>query len=293
MAGETEVTESLLTTMWNQMDLSWISLIKIGVIIVLCWLLMGGVRSLRGRVLKRLKEAEKAARINRNTSGFLRTLIPVGATILKGAILFFGFLMCLSALHISVSPFMYVLGFAGMGISLGAQDTFADIIRGILTLIEGQISVGDLLTINGSTGYAKELGIRKLVLIHFDGSVETFPYSKIETIQNFSVGPTTMEAEFLLASTSSVDTFEKIVLDVFKRLQEEPEWKSFFIKETQKAPSIEYERIAHSGLSVKVSLTTKSDPDGDFANVFKRKTIPLLQEAGLLNPHRPLPSKEG
>lgn len=278
----TQVPDSLLTALWNQMDLSWVAILKIGLICVLCWLILGLVKRVRNRIAARVEASEESGKINRSSASVLLTLVPIGASIAKGLVIFFTVLMCLAVLNVSVSPFVYLLGFASMGISLGAQDTFSDIIRGVLTLVEGKISLGDLLCINGAVGHAQELGIRQLTLRHLDGSIEDFPYSKVETIRNFSVGPTTMESVFKISSGSDIVAFEKIAKDVFMDMRHSEDWKSYFIDESQEAPEVEFCGVENSGLSLKISITTRCDPDGCFVNEFNRRMIKPLQEAGML-----------
>lgn len=47
-----------------------------------------------------------------------------------------------------------------VGVGLGLQQTFNDLISGIILLIEGTIEVGDILELNGQVGVVTKIGIR-------------------------------------------------------------------------------------------------------------------------------------
>lgn len=282
MPGETNIDESVARTLWEQMDLSWWACCKFGVIILLCWALLMLLKRARQKLIHHIEEQEGRKEIPHNNASALKTIIPLGASVLKCLCIFVCVLMGLSVLHISVSPFVYLLGFASMGISLGAQDTFADIIKGILTLLEGKIAVGDTLIINGSKGRVREIGIRQLILGHPDGSIEVFPYSKIGTVQNFSKAPTTMMATFKLSPSADTREFEAIVLDVLKELRENPLWKPYFLAKKSDHPDIFYDEISNRNLLIEIRLTIKNDPGKNFVSEFNRRMIAPLQKAQML-----------
>lgn len=284
MAAEVNSDDSFMGALLTQMDLSWGSCLKLALIVVGCWFAINFVKRFGQKLLTRVEDLVEKGTLPRNSAGTLKTIIPLGISAAKVLLIFVGVLMGLAVLNVSVSPFVYFLGFASMGISLGAQDTFADIIKGILTLIDGQISVGDTLSVNGSHGRITELGIRQLVLTHSDGSIEIFPYSKIETIQNFSRSPTTMETAFKLASSSSTDTFERLTAAVIKELQKDPDWKDYFLEEFGATPSLQFTQVGHKHVRVEVSLTIKNDPAGDFASEFNRRMLKALQKAQMVVP---------
>ena len=76
--------------------------------------------------------------------------LPIPATglaygILKGVIFVLGFLIILSDLGISITPFITALGVGGLAVALALQDTLANLFAGIHILFEKTVRVGDFI----------------------------------------------------------------------------------------------------------------------------------------------------
>ena len=79
-----------------------------------------------------------------------RSNLPIPATglaygILKGVIFVLGFLIILSDLGISITPFITALGVGGLAVALALQDTLANLFAGIHILFEKTVRVGDFI----------------------------------------------------------------------------------------------------------------------------------------------------
>ena len=100
-----------------------------------------------------------------------------------------GFLALLYILYtFGVNP-MPVLGSAavlGVGIGLGAQSIFKDMINGIFILVEDQYNVGEVVKIAGLQGTVEDLSLRVTTLRDGGGTLYTIPNSQIATVSNLS-----------------------------------------------------------------------------------------------------------
>lgn len=67
------------------------------------------------------------------------------------------------------------LGIGGMAIAFAAQDAVANIIAGIMLLVQKPFRTGDWICINGNTGAVHHIGLRCTVLEEFGGEHLTFP----------------------------------------------------------------------------------------------------------------------
>jgi small conductance mechanosensitive channel len=74
----------------------------------------------------------------------------------------------------------------GVGIGLGAQSLFKDIINGIFILVENQYNVGDTVKLASLTGTVEDLSLRLTTLRDPDGSLYFIPNSQIATVANYS-----------------------------------------------------------------------------------------------------------
>lgn len=108
--------------------------------------------------------------------------------LLKYVIYVAAFIIALEALGINMT---LVLGGAAallVGIGLGLQQTFNDFISGIVLLFERTISVGDVVTINGSFGTIHRIGMRSSIVQTRDNMTIVVPNSRLvnDVVNNWS-----------------------------------------------------------------------------------------------------------
>jgi small-conductance mechanosensitive channel len=123
---------------------------------------------------------------NAQRSAQLRTMASILRATSYALIGFYLLTQILSALGVSLGPFIASAGVIGLGISFGAQSIFKDMLTGIFILIENQYSVGDLIKIAGLTGTVEDLSLRVTKLRDNDGTVYIVPNSQITTVSNLS-----------------------------------------------------------------------------------------------------------
>lgn len=76
------------------------------------------------------------------------------------------------------------------GIALGMQNTFADLVGGIILLIEGKVEVGDVVIVDEMVGTIKTIGLRTSQIETLDNIMKIVPNSKLvsENVTNWSSG---------------------------------------------------------------------------------------------------------
>lgn len=94
--------------------------------------------------------------------------------------------MALSVFGVNVTSLLAVAGVGGVAISFGAQTLVKDIISGMFIWVEGNIAVGDMVTINGLTGTVEKVAIRTTTLREFNGNICVIPNGDIRTVTNMS-----------------------------------------------------------------------------------------------------------
>ena len=139
-----------------------------------------------GLFVKRLHRHADRLVANHQRAGQLRTMAAILRATSFGIAGFYLLTQILSALGVSLGPFIASAGVIGLGISFGAQSIFKDMLTGIFILIENQYSVGDIIRIAGLTGTVEDLTLRVTKLRDSDGTVHIVPNSQITTVSNLS-----------------------------------------------------------------------------------------------------------
>jgi small-conductance mechanosensitive channel len=149
-------------------------------------------------------------------------------------------------------------------------------------LIEGKILPGQYLAINKSLGYVESLTIRQITLRHCDGSIEYFPFSKINTIQNFSCGYNVVTSTFAIDPKTDMQKFSALAKSVFKSMVVDKRWGKYIIEEKHNPLNIEILSIGSLCINVVVRIKIKVDTTNSFANEYSFRMLNKLQQTNFL-----------
>jgi len=116
----------------------------------------------------------------------LRTVAAILRATAYSIIGFIVLLHILDVFNINLTPLLASAGVVGVGIGLGAQSLFKDVLNGIFILVENQYNVGDTVRIAGLSGTVEDLTLRVTTLRDADGAVHYIPNSQVATVSNLS-----------------------------------------------------------------------------------------------------------
>jgi small conductance mechanosensitive channel len=91
----------------------------------------------------------------------------------------------LAQIGLDIAPLLASAGVLGLAIGFGAQKMVQDIITGIFIQFEGVINVGDVISLNGTTGVVEKLTIRSVSLRDYQGVYHMIPFSSVDMVSNY------------------------------------------------------------------------------------------------------------
>ena len=108
--------------------------------------------------------------------------------LLKYLVYLFGVLFAFQTLSIDISLLLAGSAALLVGVGLGLQQTFNDLVSGLILLFEGSVSVGDIIEINNLIGRVTAIGIRTSKVETRDAITIIVPNSKfiIDNVTNWS-----------------------------------------------------------------------------------------------------------
>jgi small-conductance mechanosensitive channel len=123
-------------------------------------------------VIERTKRAQTLGRLLQKTL----SIVVMGIAVL----------MVLRELDVDITPVLTGAGIVGLAVGFGAQTLVRDIISGFFVILEDQVRVGDVATVNGQGGLVEEVNLRTIVLRDETGTVHVFPNGEVKTLANSS-----------------------------------------------------------------------------------------------------------
>jgi small-conductance mechanosensitive channel len=130
-------------------------------------------------------------------------------------------LLALQAAGVSIS--VLVAGSAALlvGLGLGLQQSFNDLISGLIILVEGTIEVGDIVEVDGRVVTVKKIGLRTSVVESRDEISIIIPNSKVilNSVTNWShnATPTRFQVAVGVAYGSDVEKVTELLLEAAQR----------------------------------------------------------------------------
>jgi small-conductance mechanosensitive channel len=108
--------------------------------------------------------------------------------IFKYIIYVLGFFITIRSLGINIDLILGVFAALGLGVGFALQDVFKDLISGIIILFEGNVTVGDILEVDGLVGTVKEIKLRTSLIRTRDGIFIVVPNNRVvnEKVINWS-----------------------------------------------------------------------------------------------------------
>jgi small-conductance mechanosensitive channel len=137
--------------------------------------------------------------------------------IFKYVIYFIAILLILKSFGVQLSAI--ILGSAGLlvGLGLGLQHIFSDLLAGILLLIEGNIAVGDIVVIDGIVGVVKNIKLRTTEIKTRDLIFIIVPNSKLvgNNVTNWShnESPARFHIEVNVQYNQDIELVERVLLN--------------------------------------------------------------------------------
>lgn len=146
-----------------------------------------------------------------------------------------GIVIGLEAAGLSINVLLAGSAALLVGVGLGLQQTFNDLVSGLILLFEGSIKLNDVVVVDGEYGKIIDIGLRTSKIVTRDNIIMIIPNSKfiVENVVNWSYNEakTRFNITVGVAYGSNVELVEKVLMEValsHKDVLKSPEPKVFF-----------------------------------------------------------------
>lgn len=186
---------------------------------------------------------------------------------------------------VGVKMSMLLAGSAALlvGIGLGLQQTFNDIVSGIILLFEGSTKVGDVLEIDSEIIKIQTIGLRTSKGISRDDIIIIIPNSQITTSKVINWSHQSRKTRFHVLVHVSLDSDIELVMNVLKQsVKEHPQIKASDIVEPRflhfGESSLQFQVFFYSNQNFRIERIKGDIRVNIFRNFIKNNiTIPFPQ----------------
>ena len=179
----TTINDAAHVIVGDTVNISWqeilirlvIALVIVGIGVCLVF---AGKKLLRAILSRKNKEQEDECQ--------KKTLLSLLTNLLSFTVYFAAGCMALSALGVNVESILAVAGVGGLAVGFGCQTLVKDFVSGLFLWLEGNLKVGDVVTVGGLTGTVEKMALRTTSLRAANGNLYTIPNGDIRTVVNMT-----------------------------------------------------------------------------------------------------------
>src|SRR5271154_5165964 len=179
------------------------------------------VKKMRTRADRQVGNFHRAAQ--------LRTMASILRATSIGVLGFIGFLQILNIFDIPYQPILASAGVLGIGIGLGAQSIFKDMLNGIFILVEDQYNVGEVVVLAGLKGTVEDLSLRRTTIRDADGTLYIIPNGQIATVSNLSRDYAVATLHVSVDASATPDKVIALLTQIARGLRDDPAYKDVTI----------------------------------------------------------------
>lgn len=188
----------------------------------------------------------------------------------------------LSILGVNISSILAVAGVGGVAIGFGAQTLVKDIISGVFLWSEGNVTVGEKITVNNLHGTVEEVTLRTTSIRDFNGDLYVVPNGDIRTVINTS-------RNFKRAIIDMRLSYEEDLEYMLHILEEEMVLSKQAIPQLKEVPQVMgVNAIQGDCIIVRISALCSASSYNIVARQLRKNILLRFKKENIIVPHAPV-----
>ena len=146
------------------------------------------------------------------------TVIRMLVSLVSYVIVFFIFFRCLVNFGMEPSALLTSAGIVSVIIGIGANSLVGDIIAGVFLLVEGNIQVGDMISVGEFRGIIENIGVRMTKIYDVDSEdIKIIPNKEIQNVVHMSAHLANVALEYQICYDEDLERVEKLLIEELKK----------------------------------------------------------------------------
>lgn len=191
-------------------------------------------------------------------------------------------MMVLQEMGFNIGPLLATAGIAGVALGFGGQYLIRDFITGFFIVLENQYRLGDVVSIDGTSGLVENINLRLTTLRDMDGVVHHIPHGEVKRISNLSKDFSRVNVNILVPYTVDTDRLIEVINRVGLELSQDPDWSDKLLTPPQ---FLRMDAFEASGIVVKILGDTKPRCQWDVAGELRKRLKHAFEQANIEMPY--------
>lgn len=209
------------------------------------------------------------------------TLIRIFSGVVSISILIVTIMMILQQLGVPIGPMLAGAGIVGIAVGFGGQYLIRDLISGIFIIMENQYRIGDVVSLDGTSGLVEDISLRMTTLRNQDGTVHHIPHGEIKRVSNLSKDFARINLNIGIDYASNLEKVIEVVNRVGNELAEDPQYKPHVIKPPQ---FLRVDDFAESAIIIKILGDTQPLMQWDLTGELRKRLKVAFDREGIVIP---------
>jgi small-conductance mechanosensitive channel len=228
--------------------------------------------------VKRLRTRADSHVGNFHRAAQLRTMASILRATSWGILGFIAFLQILNLFDIPYQPLLASAGILGVGIGLGAQSLFKDMLNGIFILVEDQYNVGEVVTIASLKGTVEDLSLRRTTLRDVDGTLYIIPNSQIATVSNLSRDFSLATLQVSVDASANPDKVIALLTNLAKDVRHDAAFKDIAIADPV---ILGVDKIEGRAVTYPIQIRVRANQRDGVLRELRRRIILAFEKEGI------------
>jgi moderate conductance mechanosensitive channel len=206
------------------------------------------------------------------------TLIHIFTITSKIAIWAIAILMVLQEFGIMIGPILAAAGIVGLAFGFGGQYLIRDIISGLFIFLENQYRIGDVVSLNDTSGLVENISLRMTTLRDIDGTVHHIPHGEIKMVSNMSKDFSRINLDIGIGYDTDLEHVIEVVNRIGLELSIDPLWKDSILKPPQ---FLRVNDLADSAIVIKVLGETLPLKQWEVTGEYRKRILIAFRKEGI------------
>ncbi len=255
-------------------------LLRSGLHVTLITLLAYALIRIVGTVVRRFEDelGRQAGPDGLERAKRARTLGSLIRNVVNTAVAAVAILMVLQELDINIMPVLTGAGIAGLAVGFGAQTLVRDVISGFFLILEDQVRVGDVASINGTGGLVEAINLRTIVLRDLSGTVHVFPNGSVQQMSNLTKDFSYYVLDMGVAYKEDTDEVVEVLKAVAEEQRQDPAYAANILGPLE---VLGVDAFGDSAVTVKVRIKTVPIQQWAVGREYRRRVKKAFDARGI------------